>query len=192
MEYEAVRKWIKSFGLIFIILSIIELINTLLILNTQVKFEGKTYTIQELFFSSGRVPLTTPYIFVFFICSICCFLIFGILLIKIVSYDIEYNLMAKYILVLGVLILLFSYIKLGYITYIERGKVNLNGDSITFGYFIWKYNASIIGPYSLLIGWTFYTAVVCCYLTIGLIVAGGGLNWTLETSRELPKKNIDS
>ena len=81
---------------------------------------------------------------------------------------------------------------MGYITYLEQGKVNLNGDSITFGYFIWKYNTSIIGPYDLLISWTFYTAVVCCYLIIGLIVAGGGLSWTLETSKEQSKKNEDS
>ena len=188
MEYEAVRKWIKSFGFIFIILSIIELINTVLILNTQVSFKGKTYSVQELIFSSGRLPATSPYIFTFLICSICCFLIFGILLIKIVSYDIDHSLMAKYILVLGVLILIFSYIKMGYITYLEQAKLCLNGERITFRYFLWRYNTSIIGPYSLLIAWTFYTAVVCCYLIIGLIVAGGGLSWTLETSKQQPKE----
>jgi hypothetical protein len=187
MEYEAIKKWVTGFGIIFIVSSIIELINTFLLLNTQVSFKGKTYTMQELFFSSGRMPPTTPYIFVFLVCSICCFLIFGFLLIKIVSKDIDYRLMAKYLLVLGVLTLLFSYIKLGYITYIERGKVNLNGEAITFGYFVWKYNTSIIGPYSLLIVWTFYTGVVCAYLIIGLVLSGGGLSWILELAKQEAK-----
>lgn len=188
MEYEAIKKWVKGFGLIFIISSIIELINTVLILNTQVKFEGKTYTIQELFFSSGRVPPTTPIIFIFLVCTVCCFLIFGFLLIKIVSKDIDYNLMAKYLLVLGVLTLLFSYIKLGYITYLEQGRVNLNGEAVSFKYFVWKYNTSIIGPYSLLISWTFYTATTCAYLIIGLVLSGGGLSWILELSKQQPKE----
>ena len=188
MEYEAVKKWVQSFGLIFIISSIIELINTILLLNTQVKFKGKTYTMQELFFSSGRLPPTTPYVFVFLVCSICCFLIFGFLLIKIVSKDIDYRLMAKYILVLGVLTLLFSYIKLGYITYIERGSMCLNGEKITFQHFVWRYNTSIIGPYSLLIVWTFYTATVCAYLIIGLVLSGGGLSWLLELTKQQPKE----
>ena len=190
MEYEAIKKWVKGFGLIFIISSIIELINTVLILNTQVKFEGKTYTIQELFFNSGRVPPTTPIIFIFLVCTVCCFLIFGFLLIKIVSKDIDYNLMAKYLLVLGVLTLLFSYIKMGYITYLEQGRVNLNGEAISFRYFVWKYNTSIIGPYSLLIGWTFYTATVCAYLIIGLVLSGGGLSWILELSKQQPKEGL--
>ena len=187
MEYDAIKKWVQGFGLIFIISSIIELINTILILNTQVKFKGKTYTVQELFFSSGRVPPTTPYIFVFLVCSICCFLIFGFLLIKIVSKDIDYRLMAKYLLVMGVLTLLFSYIKLGYITYLERGKVALNGEAITFKYFVWKYNTSVIGPYSLLICWTFYTATTSGYLIIGLVLSGGGLSWLIELTKQQPK-----
>ncbi len=187
MEYEAIKKWVQGFGLIFIISSIIELINTILLLNTQVKFKGKTYTMQELFFSSGRLPPTTPYIFVFLVCSICCFLIFGFLLIKIVSKDIDFRLMAKYILVLGVLTLLFSYIKLGYITYIERGKMCLNGEKITFHYFVWKYNTSVIGPYSLLILWTFYTATVCAYLIIGLVMSGGALSWLIELTKQQSK-----
>lgn len=189
MEYEAIKKWVQGFGLIFIVSSIIELINTILILNTQVKFEGKTYTVQELFFSSGRVPSTTPIIFIFLVCSICIFLIFGFLLIKIVSKNIDFRLMAKYLLVLGVLTLLFSFIKLGYITYLEEGKVNLNGKAITFGYFLWKYNTSVIGPYSLLISWTFYTATVCAYLIIGLVLSGGGLSWILELAKQQPKED---
>ncbi len=187
MEYEAIKKWVTGFGIIFIVSSVIELINTILILNTQVKFEGKTYTVQDLIFSSGRMPPTSPYIFVFLVCSICCFLVFGMLLIKIVSKDIDYELMAKYLLILGVLTLLFSFIKMGYITYLEQGRVNINGKAITFRNFVWKYNTSIVGPYSLLISWTFYTGVVCAYLTIGLVLSGGGLSWILELSNEQPK-----
>lgn len=81
---------------------------------------------------------------------------------------------------------------MGYITYLERAKVVLNGESITFRYFVWKYNAPIIGSYDLLVSWTLYTAVVCCYLIIGLIVAGGGLNWTLEISQNRTEEESTS
>jgi hypothetical protein len=190
MEYEAVRKWLRSFGITIIVLSIIELINTLLILNTQVSFKGKKLLVQDLIYSSGRLPETSGVIFIFLNCCIACFIVFGYGLIKIISYkDIDYTIMAKYILVLGVIIIIFAYVKMGYIAYLEQAKIRLNGDSITFRYFIWKYDTSVIGPYSLLISWTFYTATVCCYLIMGLIMAGGGLNWILELSKEQPEGN---
>jgi hypothetical protein len=184
MEYLAVKKWVQTFGFLIIILSIIELINTFLFLNTQVSINGDKIIIQKLIFSSKRLPITSSYIFIFLICTICIFLIMGFLLIRIITKKtLEHSLIAKYLLMLGVLIIIFAFIKMGYIAYLEKAQVDIGDQSISFKYFIWKYNTSIIGPFDLLINWTFYTAVVCCYLVIGLIMSGGGLNWMLELTK---------
>ncbi|TFG06941.1 MAG: hypothetical protein EU539_06335 [Promethearchaeota archaeon] len=110
----------------------------------------------------------------------------GGLIIKIISYEsIDHVLLAKYILLIGVLIIIFSYVKLSYITYMDRTMVNIgNGDQITFKYFVFKFNAEIFGPYDLWVAWTFFTAVVSLYLLIGLITSGGGLAWLLELTKE--------
>jgi hypothetical protein len=189
MEYHSVKKWVQTFGALFIVLSIIELINTFLFLNTRVKTNGNTIVMQHLIFNSGRLPITSFYIFIFLICTICIFLIMGLLLLRIITKKtLDQSTIAKYLLILGILIIIFTFIKMGYIAYLEKAQVKFENQSLSFKYFIWKYNTSIIGPYDLLISWTFYTAVVCCYLVIGLIISGGGLNWMLELTKEAAKK----
>jgi len=74
-----IKKVLRTFGAVFILLSIIELINVVLLWNSFFNLDGRKILFQELILTSNIFPSYAKFLFFFLICSICFFLIVGIL-----------------------------------------------------------------------------------------------------------------
>ena len=176
MDEQSIKKVLRTFGTVFILLSIIELINLVLLWNSTFNLDGRKILFQELILTSNIVPSYAKFIFLFLICSICFFLILGILHWKITAeIDLYDKSKPRQVLFLGVVVLAFSFIKMGYITYLSSMRLDLKRGR-TFLSAV--YNSNIV-PFYVTVIWVFFISVVCCYLMIGLCEGGGGLKWSM-------------
>ncbi|MFX1294125.1 MAG: hypothetical protein ACFFD2_04615 [Promethearchaeota archaeon] len=179
------RKVLVIFGILFIAVSAIELFNIYLLMITTINLYGKKMLFQDFIFNSTIVPPSGTILFIFIIITVIFFLIVGILLLKISSKKIIDNTSrAKSMLMLGVLILIFSFIKLGYITFLNRTEINIGSEFRTFQHIIYSSN---FGPFYIVIIWLFFIGVVCFYLMSGLVFGALGLHWTLELQKQEEK-----
>jgi len=178
---EHYKKCLIVFGLLFIILSSIELFSIFLLLVTQINLYGKKMLFQEFIFNSNYVPLSGTLIFIFLVSSICIFFIIGLLLLKHSSREIDNISRAKSMLMLGILILIFTFTKLGYITFLGRTDITIGGRLKTFQHIIFSAN---LAPFYVIVIWLFFTGVVCYYLMVGLVFGALGLHWTLELEKK--------
>lgn len=176
MNEQSIKKVLRTFGAVFILLSIIELINVVLLWNSIFNLDGRKILFQELILTSNIFPSYAKFLFLFLICSICFFLIVGILHLKLTAnLDLYDKSKPRQVLFLGVIVLAFSFIKLGYILYFGSMKLNLKQPR-TFLSAV--YNSNIV-PFYVTVIWVFFISVVCCYLMIGLYEGGGGLKWSM-------------
>ena len=171
-----IKKVLRTFGAVFILLSIIELINIVLLWNSIFNLDGRKILFHELILTSNIFPSYAKFLFLFLICSIGFFLIVGILHWKITAnIDLYDKSKPRQVLFLGVIVLAFSYIKLGYIIYFGSMRLNLKQPR-TFLSAV--YNSNIV-PFYVTVIWVFFISVVCCYLMIGLFEGAGGLKWSM-------------
>lgn len=84
-------------------------------------------------------------------------------------------------LMFGILILIFSFMKLGYITLLGRTEITIGGKLKTFQHIIFSAN---LAPFYVVVIWLFFTGVVCYYLMVGLVFGALGLHWILELEKE--------
>ncbi len=136
---------------------------------------------QEFIFNSTYVPLSATLIFIFLISSICIFFIIGLLILILSSRKIDNKSRAKSMLMFGMLILIFSFIKLGYITFLGRTEITIGGRLVTFQHIIFSAN---LAPFYVIVIWLFFTGVVCYYLMVGLVFGALGLHWNLELEKK--------
>ena len=182
IEEKHYRKALIIFGILFIALSAIELINIFLLLNTSINLYGRKMLFQDFMLNFDIMPLSGIVLFFSIVCSIFVFLILGFLLLKTSSKKIVDNkLRAKKILILGVTILIFSFIKLAYVNFLGRIEIDISGKTRTFLHII---TGSTFGPYYIIVIWLFFTGVICFTLMAGLVLGGLGLNWDIELKRK--------
>ena len=163
----------------FIGASVIELVFSMILALTELSLDEGNMILGSLIVNLDLMPLETIFLWLFLQLIICFFLILGItLLLVITKKQVPNDVMAKYLVLTGILILILSFIKLEYIVLL--GKTEING-LITFENAL--YDLSISPAYAAVM-WIFYTAVVCSYLIIGLVVAAVGLQWTLESEKK--------
>ncbi|MBD3339469.1 MAG: hypothetical protein GF353_10190 [Candidatus Lokiarchaeota archaeon] len=185
MEHQAVKKGLVIVSITYIVLSLIELFNTLVLLNTEITVYGRKILFQDLVFSSGLLPFMGTLLFIFLISIVCFFLIFGVIMLLINRKEtIDHKLFSKYVLVFGVLTLLFSYIKLGYYTFLNRTMIMYGGKTPTFQFVIYHSNLLLVQFI-----WIFYLSVICYYLMVGLILGGSGLRYLLQLERSNKQEN---
>jgi hypothetical protein len=186
MDEKAIHKVLKIFGSVFIFVSIIELISIVLLWNSTLTLDGNQISFQYLILRSKILPSYAKFLFLFLVISICFFIIVGILHWKMISkIDLNDDINSKKVFLFAVLILILSYIKMGYIAFL--GSIMLKiGYPITLQSAI--YDDSIT-PFYVQVIWNFFISVVCCYLTIGIIEGGIGLKWaTIVRDRGIEEK----
>jgi len=88
---------------------------------------------------------------------------------------------SKYLLMIGVFIFVFSYIKLEYI-------VLMGDSSISILTYIVRFEVALltpsISPFYIAVIWNFFVIVICTYLTLAMILSG----WALVDIIEKTKK----
>ena len=177
MEYKKILKFLEIVSIIFIILSLIEFAYMILFNFTEFNFYGNSIFLYEFIYSSNIMPLSGRLLWVFLIISVFCFLILGIFLYKtVIKKKIESRSLAKFMVVVGMVILLTGFVKMNYLVLLGKTKLSLNSDSIAFQSALYDLYITSLAPAAL---WGFFISVICCFLTLGLIITALGIKWTL-------------
>jgi len=197
MKRSAVIKSLKIYAIIFMGVSAIELIFALLLALTEVTIYGELLPISNIILDGDLIAIEGAFIWTFLIILMILFLILGISFIKIAKdTNLDSMKLAKFMAILGMLILIISFIKLEYIIIMQKIEVFYPSGEQADTFQALLYNPSIT-PFSAAALWIFFTAVVCGYLVLGIIMAAGGLKWMLEmekqnTTEPIVDKNLES
>ena len=182
MEHKAVVKAIEIISTYLIILSIMELVFIILLLFTEVKVSPEILPLQELIFSSDFIDISGSILWVFLIICMVFFLILGILMLRFaLNNKIETKPLAKYLVVLGMVILLGAFVKMDYLVLLGKTKIETVLGSIPFQTALYD---STITPFIAGVFWVFFISVIICFLITGLIISTAGIKWTLLIERK--------
>lgn len=177
MEYKKVIKFLEIVGSIFIILSLVEIAYIILLNFTQFNLDGNSLLLSEFIYSAIIIPLSGTLLWLFLNISIICFLILGIFIYKIaLDKNIERSPLAKYMVVIGMVILLVGFVKMDFLVLLGKEKITTISGSVAFQAAL--FDSSIT---SIIAGifWVFFISLNCVYLFIGLSVTTTGIKWTL-------------
>jgi len=189
MQYKVVTKCVVGLGIIFVALSAIELVFMLLIALTEVYINGEMLLIQDLLLNQDLMPIEGIFLWIFIIMCICIFMVIGLVFIIIgIKKNLDGPVLAKYLTILGMFILVLSFIKLEYIVLLGKSELSFSMKNTLPKFQALLFNNDLT-PIPTACMWIFLTAVVCSHLMAGLVVAASGINWTLEYERQ--KEDID-
>ena len=183
MEHKAVLKTLKFFGIVFMGVSIIELVFALLIGLAPVNINNKSVLLATILLGSGILPLEGTLFWIFLMFLVCCFLILGFALYKLSSAEkLDVMTLTKYLSILGMLILIMTLIKIEYIVLLQKTVVDYTtgSDPATFQSFLENFN---ITPIYAAVLWICFLSISCGYLVIGLVISAGALKFQIEIER---------
>ena len=186
MERKAVLKWLKFFSIIFVLLSVVELLDLILfstIIN--LNLDGTPYTVANIIFQSGFMAVHATLLWVFLLFVICAFIAISFSIFTIAKKDtIENHTLAKFLLLIGLFLIIGGFIKTNFITLLGNSHINTGITNTTLQNAL--YNPSITPLFGAIM-WVYFTVVVSCFFVSGLIFGGVGLRWMLLIQEE--KKN---
>ena len=142
---------------------------------------GKTIYLIDFLFASGLFPLSGVITWCFLIIITCCFLILGLVFRIVILKEINYKILSKYLIVLGLFVLVGSFVKLEYIVLLSNKEVIVNAEAVTFEAILYN---PVITPFYAAVLWISFSGVACGYLICGLIITAGGIQWSSEIVRE--------
>ena len=183
VEYNAVLKAMKLFGLVFIAASITELVFALIIGLTPVNVNDESVLLATILIDPAILPPEGTLFWIFIILLSCCFLILGLAFIKLsLAKNIEAKTLTKYLSIIGMLILIMTFVKIEYIVLMDKTIINYTTGSNPATYQSFLYNPNITPLYAAIL-WIVFMAISCGYLLMGLIVSASGLKFQLELER---------
>jgi len=182
MDQKNVLKYLKLFSLGFIITSLIEFIDVIL-LSTVIRMNiyGYNLTLFEVFFNTGLLPIESSFLLIFLMITPLIFIALGLVIFKRAKRDIfEMKILSKFILVIGLFLLLGSFIKMVYTVFLGNSELDLNG-SLKFEQALYN---PLITPFIGAVMWIYLYSITAGYLISGLIFGGVGLKWILTIEKE--------
>ena len=179
MERKAVLKWLKLFSIIFMLLSVVELLDIILFSSLiNLTLDSSQYNIISIFFESGFMAIHAMILWIFLLCVICGFIVFSYSIFNVaIKNKIENRTLAKFLLLIGLFLIIGGFIKTSFITLLGNSTINtIIPDTFQ----------NVVNSQSLLgsIMWYYFTLVVSCFLISGLIFGGVGLKWMLLIQEE--------
>jgi len=189
MNQKVVLKYLKLFGLGFIIVSLIEFIDIIL-LSTVIKtsINGDNLTLIQLLFETGLFTIDSAFLWIFLMIIPFIFIALGFILIKIVKKEnLDRSILSKDILIIGLFLLVGSFIKMVYVVFLANTKLNL-GSPVKFQHLLYN---PLITPFIGAVMWIYLYSVTGAYLISGLIFGGVGLKWILIIEKERSLKIND-
>ncbi len=185
MEYKKVLKFLQIIGSIFIILSLIEIAYIILFNFTPFILDGNSLLLSEFLYSSTIFPFSGTILYLFLLIAMFCYLIIGIFLFRIsLKNNIESIPLAKFIVVIGMVILLGAFIKMNYLVLLGKTAITTPFTTIHFQTALYDMDITSIAP---AIFWVFFMTVNTYYLLIGLTITAVGIKYTLQ--QEQAKKS---
>ncbi|MFX0047875.1 MAG: hypothetical protein ACFE8G_06850 [Candidatus Hermodarchaeota archaeon] len=176
MERKAVFKWLKVFSIIFLVLSIVELLDLILFSSLiTITLDSSQISIISIIFQSGFMTIHAMLLWIILLCVICSFMVLSFSIFKLANNKaIESERLAKHLLIIGLFLIIGGFIKTTFFVLLGNSTINTGISDKTLQY--WLYLPSnIIGN----IMWIYFTVVVSCFLISGLIFGGIGLKWML-------------
>lgn len=177
MEHRKVLKFLQIIGVIFIIVSLVEIVFIIVMHFTPFTLNGDSILLSEFIYAAEIVPLSGTLLWIFLIIASVCFLILGFFMYKIIlSKTIESWPLAKYMVVLGMVILLGGFVKMNFLVLL--GKINIDTISgpIRFQSAIYSLTYT---PIMVNFLWIFFILINCSILIAGLCVTASAIKWTL-------------
>ncbi|MFX0071090.1 MAG: hypothetical protein ACFFAO_08365 [Candidatus Hermodarchaeota archaeon] len=182
MEHKAVVKAIEIISAYLIILSIMELAFIMLLLLTEFNVSPEILPLQELIFSSDFISISGSILWMFLIICMVFFLILGIHMLRFaLNNKIKSKPLAKYLVLLGMVLLLGAFVKMDYLVLLGKTEVETSLGSMPFQTALYDNN---ITPLASGVIWVFFISVIICFLITGLLVTTAGIKWTLLFERE--------
>jgi len=183
MERKVVLKWLKIFSASFFILSIVELLDLILFSTLiDLTLDSAQYNIFSVIFQSGFMTAHAMLLWIILLCVICSFIVLSLSIFKVAKKDtIDNYTLAKFLLLIGLFLIIGGFIKTNFI--VSLGNNNLNTiipPTLPPTLQNTIYAQSLFGS----IMWGYFTVVVSCFLTSGLIFGGIGLKWMLLIQEE--------
>jgi hypothetical protein len=188
LERKAVLKWLKIFSIAFFLLSIVELLDLILfstLLN--LNLDGSQYNVFYIILQSGFMTIHASLLWIFLLCVICGFIVLSYSLFKVGRKDaIENQTLAKFLLLIGLFLIIGGFIKTNFIILLGNSHINTGITDITLQNAL--YTPSITPLFGMLM-WFYFTVVTSCFLISGLIFGGIGLKWMLLIQEEKAANN---
>lgn len=147
-----------------------------MLINTSLNLNSENILLYDHYFTSGTTHsfitlswIALMMINILYIILSCLF--FGLRF----KNDLDNVVIAKYIIILGIVVLISSFTHMGYILVIANSQLNYNGMMISFNTALLNQK---ITPFLALTFWVYFYAITCIYLCFGLIITAGGINWS--------------
>jgi hypothetical protein len=178
MERKVVLKWLKIFSASFLILSIVELLDLILFsFLINLNLDGTHYNVFSVIFQSGFMTIHAKLLWIILLCVICSYIVLSLSIFKVAKKNIiESHTFAKFLLLIGLFLVIGGFIKTNFVVLLGNSYINMGITNIKFQHAL--YTPSIT-PVIGAIMWVYFTFVISCFLTSGLIFGGVGLRWML-------------
>ncbi|MFX1327881.1 MAG: hypothetical protein ACFE91_07025 [Promethearchaeota archaeon] len=185
MEHRKIVKFLEIKGLIYIILSIIEIILIIIMNFTPFNIDTEPIPLYDFIYSNDLIPLSGTFLWLFLIISMVCFLLLGLYMNqKVVKENFEEQSLAKLMIVIGMVILLAGFVKMNFLVLLGKIKVTTVSGTVNFQAAIYDLDITPLFP---AVFWILFISINCYILITALIVTGLGIKWTLlqnETEKQ--------
>ena len=117
MERKAVLRWLKIFSMSFLILSIVELLDLILISSLiTLNLDSSPYSIISIIFQSGFMTIHAMLLWIILLCVISSFIVLSLSIFRVAKKDkIENYMLAKFLLLIGLFLIIGGFIKTNFI-----------------------------------------------------------------------------
>jgi len=185
MKYEKVLKFLKIMGSIFILISLVEIVFIILMNFVFFTIDGSSYLLNEIIYSSTMFQFAGTLLWIFLISAMACYAIIGLFMFKTGSKtDIESIPLAKFLVVIGMVILLAGFVKMNYLVNLGKTRITSTVTTVTFQTALYDMNITPIMPG---IFWVFFISANIAILISGLVITAVGIKYTLLQEQEANK-----
>jgi len=178
MEHKKVAKFLTIIGSLFMILSFFEIEFIILLNFTEFNdIETNPILLSEFIYGSDYISLTGTVLWLFLIFSMICFMVLGFCILRTSkSNKIENKLLAKLMVVIGMVILLGAFVKMNYLVLLGKTDISTLSGDISFQSALYDFDITPIFP---AITWIYFISATCCYMISALMITALGIKWTL-------------
>jgi hypothetical protein len=179
MKHEKVAKFLTIIGFLFMGLSCLEIV--FFISLNFIEFndiETNPILLSEFIYGSDYISLEGTVLWLFQIFAMVCFLALGFFIFRTSKANkIENKLLAKLMVVIGMITLLGSFVKMNYIVLLGKTDIStMTKGDISFQMALYDFDITSILP---AIFWIYFISATCCFMISALIITALGIKWTL-------------
>jgi hypothetical protein len=178
MDYKKITKFLKITGLIFIVISVIEIAFMMLLHFTEFNLNGSPILLSEFIYGSSYISLTGTVLWLIFLISMVVYLIVGFFIFSTAKTNtIESKSLATLMIVMGMSILIGALLKMNYLVLLGNTSLVTGSGSISFQTALYRPDITPLIP---AIFWIYFISVNCFLMIISLIITAFGIKWTLD------------